>query len=69
MFVRRKTRNRIIIFVLLLLIIVYWRGAKAYAKQNHLVCQYHFVYAVCKQIGTPTTIPSIWAVLSAGVKF
>ncbi len=69
MHVRRKVRNKIIIVVVLILAFIYWRGTKAYTKANNLECTRHLVYAVCKQIGKPTTVPSLWDVMKIGVKF
>ena len=69
MYVRRKIRNRLIIFAVILLVAVYWRGVSSYVKKNHLDCNWHAVYAVCKQTGSATKVPSLWDVLKAGVKF
>ena len=69
MFFRRRIRNRILLVILAVLIVIYWRGTKAVIKQNNLECEYHIVYAVCKQIGKATELPSLWDVLSAGAKF
>ena len=69
MLMRRKMRNRIILLLLIAVVFIYWRGAKMYVKANDLDCRYHFAYAVCKQVGGPTKVPSLWDVLAAGAKF
>lgn len=69
MYIRRRLRSKLIVIALIVLGFVYWRGVKALAVQKNLECKYHLVYAVCKQKGQATTLPSIWEVLKAGSKF
>jgi hypothetical protein len=69
MYIRRKIRSKIILLVLIALAFIYWRGTKAIASEKNLECKYHVVYAVCKQKGQATNLPSIWEVLKAGAKF
>ncbi|OGE83176.1 MAG: hypothetical protein A3B10_01550 [Candidatus Doudnabacteria bacterium RIFCSPLOWO2_01_FULL_44_21] len=69
MLFRRKIRNKIILVGLIVFLFIYWRGTKAYTKQNNLECERHIVYAVCKQLGKSTTVPTLWDVLKAGVRF
>lgn len=69
MLFRKKIRKRLIIVLVVLFVIIYWRGTKTYAEENKLECKRHLVYAVCKQIGQATVVPSLWDVMKAGVRF
>lgn len=69
MLFRKKMRKKIILVLILVFAFVYWRGTKEYIKANNLECERHVVYAVCKQIGQATIVPSLLDVLKEGVKF
>jgi hypothetical protein len=69
MLFRRRTRTRAILLLIAVLLFLYWRGSRAITKENELQCKYHFVYAVCKQTGQATEIPSFWDVIKNGASF
>lgn len=69
MYLKQKIKYRLLILLLILFAFIYWRGIRAVAKESNLDCNYHVFYAVCKQIGKATTLPTFWDVLKAGVKF
>lgn len=69
MYIRRKIRSRLFLLALIAFGFVYWRGMKAIQKTTNLECEYHVAYAVCKQKGKATELPSLWQVLRAGAKF
>lgn len=69
MYIRRKLRSKLFWLVLIALAFFYYRGTKTIAQEKNLECKYHVVYAICKQKGQATTLPSIWEVLRAGTKF
>ena len=62
-------RSKLILIAVVVLAFLYYRGTKAIAVEKNLECKYHAVYAICKQKGQATTLPSIWEVLKAGTKF
>lgn len=67
MYIRKKIKFRVALFLLLVFVIVYWRGANYFIKKQNLSCSYHFVYAMCKS--KTVAIPSFWQVLQQGIKF
>lgn len=69
MYIRRKIRSKLIIVALIALAFIYWRGTKAIAKEKNLECEWHLVYAICKQKGKATELPSLLDVFRAGIKF
>lgn len=69
MYVRKKIRFRLILAAVVIFLVIYIHGVIVWTNKNNLDCQWHVVYAVCKQIGKPTVVPSLWDVLVAGVKF
>lgn len=68
MYIRKKMRTRIILIVIVVLGFLYWRGSKAYIKEQGLDCKYHIAYAFCKG-KQPTKIPGIFEIFKAGTKF
>ena len=62
-------RTKLILIALVVLGFLYYRGTKAIAQEKNLECKYHLVYALCKQKGQATTLPSIFDVIKAGTKF
>ena len=67
--ISKKMRTKIIYLAIAVLIFVYWRGVKAISAEKNLECNYHLVYAVCKQKGKATELPTFFEVLKAGAKF
>ncbi|OGE81437.1 MAG: hypothetical protein A3H72_01210 [Candidatus Doudnabacteria bacterium RIFCSPLOWO2_02_FULL_48_8] len=69
MYIKKRMRSKLILLVLFALAFLYWRGTKAIANEKNLECEWHLVYAICKQKGKATELPSIFDVLKAGAKF
>lgn len=62
-------RNRLIILAIIVLAFIYWRGVKSVTTQKGMSCEYHIVYALCTAKNNKATMPGIWDILKAGVKF
>ena len=69
MYIRKKNKVRLFLLLIVALGFIYWRGMREIVKQNHLECEYHFVYAVCVSQSKAVTLPGFWDVLKAGIKF
>ncbi|MBI2355751.1 MAG: hypothetical protein HYV13_00910 [Candidatus Doudnabacteria bacterium] len=69
MYIRKKIRSKLLLLILIALAFIYWRGTKAIAVEKNLECEYHVVYALCKQKGKSTELPTIFDVFKAGMKF
>jgi hypothetical protein len=68
MWMRKKNRNRLIWFVLVLLAVIMWRGIGKTTK-NDFDCEFKLIYALCTPKDDATELPSLWNILKAGVTF
>ncbi len=68
MYLRKKVRNRLIVFVLIVLAIIFWRGLKLTTKETH-DCEFKLIYALCTPNTKTAELPGIWDIFKAGVKF
>ena len=69
MYVRKKMRNRILIFAVVVLGFIYWRGMKIEAKERNLDCAYHVVYSYCTSAAKQPQLPGVWDILKSGANF
>jgi len=69
MYIKKKMRTKLIWLAIVVLAFIYWRGSRTITKEKNLECEYHLVYAVCKQKGKATELPTFMDVLKAGIKF
>lgn len=68
MYFRKKVRNRIIVFVLVVFAIIFWRGLAATTKSTY-ACEYKLIYAFCVAEGEGITPPTLSDILKLGVRF
>jgi hypothetical protein len=68
MLMRKKNRKRLIIFLVVVFAVIFWRGLKDTTKATHN-CEFKIIYALCTPKGKATGLPPIWNILKAGVKF
>lgn len=68
MYLRKKYRTRLFIFLAILLAIIFWRGIKA-TTQGMFDCDFKIIYAVCTANSQDAEMPSLWQIIKAGVKF
>lgn len=61
-------RTKLIIFGILILGFIIWRGVTATTEKN-FNCEYKVVYAVCKPKSGNPKLPTLTEILKAGVKF
>ena len=68
MYIRRKTKFRILIVVLIVLGFILWRGVTTATVKN-FNCEYKLVYAVCKPKAGNPKLPTMMEIFKAGIKF
>lgn len=70
MLLRRKLRSKLILLVILVLLFIYWRGVTTLlVAQKGWNCQYHVVYALCEARNNKASLPGLWDIFKAGIKF
>lgn len=68
MYVKKKTRTRLLILAIVVLAVIFWRGLRATTAQTH-DCQYKIIYAVCTAKKAGVKLPGFFDIIKAGVKF
>jgi len=68
MLFRRKTRNRIILIIVVGILFVLFRGISATTKDDFR-CNYKFIYAICVPKRADAKMPSFMEVFKEGIKF
>lgn len=68
MYLKKKTRTRLIILLAIVFAIILWRGIKSTTKDVY-DCQFKVIYAICTAKVKNAEMPGIWDILKAGTKF
>jgi hypothetical protein len=68
MYLKKKMRKKLIIFLVIVLAVVFWRGIRITTALTH-DCEFKLVYAVCEPKNSRAVMPGVWDILKAGVKF
>jgi hypothetical protein len=68
MYFRKKIRRRVLIVLVIVLAVIFWRGLKATTK-NDFKCEYKIIYAFCTAKKVNANSPGIWDIFKAGVDF
>jgi hypothetical protein len=68
MYVKKKIRKRLIVFLVIVLAIIFWRGLKTTTKATHN-CEFKLIYAVCEPKNNRAEMPGLWEILKTGVEF
>ncbi|HEX5429651.1 MAG TPA: hypothetical protein VFX17_01050 [Patescibacteria group bacterium] len=58
----------IILILIIGFAVIYWRGTKAIFTQAGMDCDWHAVYAICKEPSNNPQMPNIMEILKAGAK-
>jgi hypothetical protein len=63
-------RTIIILVIVLALLFLYWHGVTTLlTAQKGWNCKYHLAYALCEARNNKASLPSLWDIFVAGIKF
>jgi hypothetical protein len=62
-------KSKIIIALIIIFVIVYWRGTKEILAKAGMDCEWHAFYAICKSDKPQGRMPNFMDILKAGSKF
>ncbi|MEJ0021307.1 MAG: hypothetical protein WDN47_01855 [Candidatus Doudnabacteria bacterium] len=70
MYLKKKMRVKLILLAIVVVLFLYWRGVTSLLIESKgWNCQYQVVYALCQATNNKATLPGLWDILKAGIRF